>query len=73
MDMAVRNLVGIGVPLPHALEMASCIPARTLSVGDFGDCGVGGRADLIALEPSTLVVRAVWIEGVQIRGPEVWV
>jgi N-acetylglucosamine-6-phosphate deacetylase len=73
MDVAVRNLVAIGVPLVHALEMASCIPARMLSIGDFGDCGIGGRADLVALEPSTLVVRAVWIEGVQIRGPEVWV
>jgi N-acetylglucosamine-6-phosphate deacetylase len=73
MDAAVRNLVAIGVPLVRALEMASCIPARIVSAGDFGDCGMGGRADLVALEPSTLAVRAVWLDGVQIRGPEVWV
>jgi N-acetylglucosamine-6-phosphate deacetylase len=72
MDGAVRNLVAIGVPLVRALEMASSVPARVLHTDDFGDCGLGGRADLVALEPTTLAVRAVWIEGVQLRGPEVW-
>jgi N-acetylglucosamine-6-phosphate deacetylase len=73
MDAAVRNLVGIGVPLVRALEMASCIPARLLHADDFGDCGIGGRADLVALDMTTLAVLAVWIDGVQVRGPEVWV
>ncbi len=73
MDAAVRNLVGIGVRLSRALEMASTIPARLLSLGDFGHCGVGGRADLVALDRSTLTVRGAWIDGVQARGPEVWV
>lgn len=73
MDAAVRNLVTIGVPLVRAIEMASCIPARVLGLGDFGAGGVGGRADLVALEPSTLAVLAAWIDGVQVRGPEVWV
>lgn len=73
MDAAVRNIVAIGVPRLRAIEMASCIPAQALRLGDFGDCGVGGRADLVALDPTTLAVLAAWIDGVQVRGPEVWV
>jgi N-acetylglucosamine-6-phosphate deacetylase len=65
MDQAVRNCVSIGIELERALEMASAIPAELLGLDDRGTIAVGKRADLVALDPSDLSVRAVWKQGVQ--------
>lgn len=65
MDAAVRNMVGIGVALDRAVEMASTIPAEVLGLADRGRLSPGARADVVALDRETLTVRATWIAGHQ--------
>jgi N-acetylglucosamine-6-phosphate deacetylase len=63
MDRAVANMVSIGVGFDRAIEMATAIPAQLLGLDDRGALEVGKRADIVALDPSTLEVRAVWLAG----------
>jgi len=63
LDRAVANLVGLGIALERAIEMASTIPASILGLTDRGRIAPGARADLIALDPRSLVVDRVWIDG----------
>ena len=63
MDRAVRNMVSIGVDPPRAIEMATMIPAELLGLDDRGALAAGKRADVVALDPDTLEVRAVWLRG----------
>ena len=63
MARAVQNTVGLGVPVERAVEMAATIPADALGLTDRGRIAPGMRADLVALDPSSLVVRAVWLGG----------
>jgi N-acetylglucosamine-6-phosphate deacetylase len=63
MDRAVRNVVDLGVPVERAVEMAATIPAAALGLTDRGRLVPGARADLVALDPDTLAVRAVWLAG----------
>jgi N-acetylglucosamine-6-phosphate deacetylase len=63
MDRAVRNVVGLGVPVERAVEMATTIPARALGLMDRGRIAPGMRADLVALDPDSLAARAVWLAG----------
>ncbi|HUF83089.1 MAG TPA: amidohydrolase family protein [Acidimicrobiia bacterium] len=68
LDRAVRNVVGLGVPVARAVEMATAVPADVLGLRDRGRLAPGARADLVALDPTTLEVRAVWLEGEQVVG-----
>jgi N-acetylglucosamine-6-phosphate deacetylase len=44
--------------------MASATPARALGLeGERGSLAAGLRADLIVLEPESLVLREVWLAG----------
>jgi N-acetylglucosamine-6-phosphate deacetylase len=63
LDGAIRNVVALGVPLERAIEMAATNPARVLRLDDRGVLASGRRADVVALDASTLAVRAVWIGG----------
>ena len=67
LDMAgaVRNCVRfLGLDLPAALQRASAAPARFLGLGDrLGRLARGWRADLVALEPQSLLVHATWVAG----------
>jgi N-acetylglucosamine-6-phosphate deacetylase len=63
MDRAVRNTVGLGVSIERAVEMATRIPARAIGPTDRGRIAPGMRADLVALDPDSLAVRAVWLAG----------
>ncbi len=63
MQRAVHNTVGLGVPVERAVEMATTIPADVLGLSDRGRIAPGTRADLVALDPETLAVRAVWLGG----------
>jgi alpha-D-ribose 1-methylphosphonate 5-triphosphate diphosphatase PhnM len=65
----VQNTVGLGVPVERAVEMAATIPAGALGLTDRGRIAPGMRADLVALDPSSLVVRAVWLGGEPVVGP----
>jgi N-acetylglucosamine-6-phosphate deacetylase len=66
MDRAVRNVVELGFPLARAIELASTVPAEILGCADRGRLEPGRRADIVALDRTTLAVRAVWIGGVPV-------
>ena len=63
MDQAVRNVVGLGFPLERAVELAATVPSELLGCTDRGRLEPGRRADIVALDRTTLAVRAVWIGG----------
>lgn len=64
MASAVRNTVGLGMPLPQALRMASANPAAFLGLdAELGKIAPGHRASLVLLDDS-LTVKATWIDGV---------
>jgi N-acetylglucosamine-6-phosphate deacetylase len=68
MDRAARNIVGLGVPVERAVEMASTIPAGALGLTERGRIATGMRADLVALDPDSLAVRGVWLAGEPVIG-----
>ena len=68
LDVAIRNLVGIGISLERAVEMASAVPAELLALKDRGRIEVGMRADLVLLDRRTCEVLAVWINGDKVYG-----
>jgi N-acetylglucosamine-6-phosphate deacetylase len=63
MDVAVQHAVKVGVPVGAAVRHASANPARVLGLNDRGRIAPGARADLLALDPDTLAIRAVWRGG----------
>lgn len=62
---AVRRLVKAGVvSAAEALTMASATPARALGLAhELGHLAVGARADLLVLDPQTLALRGVHLDG----------
>jgi N-acetylglucosamine-6-phosphate deacetylase len=68
MDGAVRNVVGLGVAVERAVEMASSIPADALGVADRGRLVPGARADILAMDPKSITVRAAWLGGELVFG-----
>lgn len=62
LDVAVRNAVGAGVPLPAAVAAASRRPLAMLGITDRGRIAVGQRADLVELD-ADLAVRRVMRAG----------
>jgi N-acetylglucosamine-6-phosphate deacetylase len=67
MDRAVRTMAAL-VGLPRALTMATETPARVAGLDLFAARGVGGRADLVALDARSGAVTAVWLAGEQVLG-----
>jgi len=59
LDVAVRNLVASGVPLPQAVAAASRNPLALLGVTDRGRLATGQRADLVALDDDLRVRRVM--------------
>jgi N-acetylglucosamine-6-phosphate deacetylase len=66
MATAVRNCVRLlGVPLENALRFASAHPASFLGVERWlGYVAPGYRADLVAVDPTTVEVTGVWCAGI---------
>lgn len=62
LDQAVRNAVGIGVPLHVASRLASSVPASYLGLSDRGALRAGLRADVVVLD-GDLQVREVVVGG----------
>jgi N-acetylglucosamine-6-phosphate deacetylase len=62
LDTAVRNLVGVGAPLPAAVAAASRNPLALLGISDRGRIAVGQCADLVELG-SDIAVRRVMRAG----------
>ncbi|MDQ1385258.1 MAG: N-acetylglucosamine-6-phosphate deacetylase, partial [Actinomycetota bacterium] len=60
---ALRNVVSLGLPAARAVRHVTANPARVLGLADRGRIASGARADLVALDPDTLAVRAVWVAG----------
>ncbi|MFN8036253.1 MAG: amidohydrolase family protein [Acidimicrobiia bacterium] len=67
LDTAVRNVVALGVPVSRASAMAAAVPAAALGLAGRGTLAPGTRADVVALDPDTGELRAVWIGGVPVR------
>lgn len=66
MDQALRNLVGLGMPLAQASERVASVPASYLRLQDRGRLVGGSWADLVELDDE-LRVRRVHVEGEVIR------
>jgi N-acetylglucosamine-6-phosphate deacetylase len=62
MDQAIRNVIRLGVPVGHAVRMASTVPAQLLRRRDLGVLARGARADMVVLD-RRLRVRAVLVDG----------
>lgn len=62
LDQAVRNLVGLGVPLTSAVAAATRRPAALLGRPDLGRLAPGERADVVVLDDA-LAVRDVYLAG----------
>lgn len=63
MDQALRNLVALGLSLVEASARTTAVPAGYLGIGDRGRIAPAAWADLLALDPATLELRTVWLEG----------
>jgi N-acetylglucosamine-6-phosphate deacetylase len=59
LDVAVRELVASGVPLPAAVTAASANPLALLGITDRGRIAVGQRADLTELDADLNVGRVM--------------
>lgn len=62
MDRALRNLVGLGLPLPVVVEAMTRTPARLLGRADVGHLEPGAPADVVVLGDD-LVVEQVLVGG----------
>ena len=65
MDSAVRNLVGAGVSFEAAVDAATRVPARLLSIEGIGRLRVGNSADLAILDDDLEVLRT-FVGGVEV-------
>lgn len=59
LDVAVRNVVRAGVPLPAAVAAATRNPLRLLRVEDRGRLAPGQRADLVLLDDDLFVQQVL--------------
>lgn len=59
LDVAVRDLVSAGVPLPAAVAAATRNPLELIGVTDRGRIAAGQRADLVALDGELQVLRVM--------------
>jgi len=66
---AVQRVVALGVGIPAAVRHAAGNPATVIGADDRGRLSPGARGDVLALDPDTLAVRAVWIGGERIGAP----
>ena len=62
MDVAVSNMVSVGVGLPEAVAAATRIPADLIGRPDLGRIAAGARADLTWLGEG-LRAQATWVAG----------
>jgi N-acetylglucosamine-6-phosphate deacetylase len=62
LDVAVRNLVGLGHDVARVLTCASTVPADAIGRADLGRIAPGAAADLVWWDDA-LVPRRTWIGG----------
>jgi N-acetylglucosamine-6-phosphate deacetylase len=63
LDQALRNWVAIGLSVAEASARVSRHAADYLGLADRGCLKVGAWADIVMLDPATLAVRSVIVEG----------
>lgn len=63
MDQALRNLVQIGLSVAQASARVSTHAAQYLGLSDRGVIAQGAWADLVVLDPHTLQLQQVLVEG----------
>ena len=69
MDASVALVVGrAGVSLERAVRAAATTPAALLGLHDRGALASGRRADVVALDPTSLLCTETWIDGTQVHG-----
>jgi N-acetylglucosamine-6-phosphate deacetylase len=56
---AVRNLHALGVPLAHAVDAATAVPARVVGAQDVGRLEPGGAADVVVLDDNLQIDRVL--------------
>jgi N-acetylglucosamine-6-phosphate deacetylase len=66
MDVALRNVASLGFAIGRAVRHLTGNPARVLGLAERGRVAPGARADLVALDPATFAVRAVWVAGARV-------
>jgi N-acetylglucosamine-6-phosphate deacetylase len=67
MRQALKNVVGIGVPVHEAIRMASVVPARAAGVeSEVGSIKQGAHADLVVFDDESAVRLAV-VDGSIVR------
>jgi N-acetylglucosamine-6-phosphate deacetylase len=65
-DVALRNAVAWGIPLPDAVAALTAVPARAVGLGHrHGSLQPGAVADAVVLDDD-LRVRSVWVDGARI-------
>jgi N-acetylglucosamine-6-phosphate deacetylase len=57
---AVQRVAALDVPVAAAVRHATGNPAAVIGAADRGRLAPGARADVLALDPETLALRAVW-------------
>jgi N-acetylglucosamine-6-phosphate deacetylase len=63
MRQALKNIIGLGVPVHEAVRMATLVPARVAGIeSEYGSIEEGKRADLIAFDDD-LTVRLASVQG----------
>ncbi|PZG17099.1 N-acetylglucosamine-6-phosphate deacetylase [Micromonospora craterilacus] len=67
MDVALRNAVAAGIPVPDAVRMVATTPALAVGLGgQVGALQAGLRADLVVLDDDLEIVRVMragsWVE-----------
>jgi N-acetylglucosamine-6-phosphate deacetylase len=62
MDQALRNLVGLGLPLAEASWRTATLAAEHLGLADRGTLQAGSWADVVVLD-AALQLQQVWVEG----------
>jgi N-acetylglucosamine-6-phosphate deacetylase len=62
LDQAVRNLLGLGMPVPTVIEAASRVPATAIGRTDLGRIAVGAHADLVHWTEDFHPART-WVDG----------
>ncbi|HEX2322677.1 MAG TPA: N-acetylglucosamine-6-phosphate deacetylase [Streptosporangiaceae bacterium] len=67
MDMAIANMVAVGIALPDAVAAATRIPADLIGRPDIGRIEGAAAADLTWLNDE-LTTTATWVSGSQVYG-----
>jgi N-acetylglucosamine-6-phosphate deacetylase len=62
LDLAVRNMISLGLPEAQVVEAASRLPADALGRTDLGRIAVGARADLVWWSDD-FHPRRTWVDG----------